>query len=326
MRQNLNSDCSRILAMTSQPGNLSPLIKEKAFEIGFDLCGIAPSHPLKEHKLILENWCQAGMNGTMSYLAKNIEKRTDPRLLFPGAKSVIVTGLNYYTERRQGGDGVPVISRYVYGDDYHDVIIIRLNQILGFIKEQVPGADGKAFVDSAPVLEKAWAREAGLGWPGRHSIIINKNIGSFFFIGVIIVNISLEYDKPFTDEYCNECRLCIDACPTGAINADRTIDARKCIANLTIENREPVPEAFAEKMEGRIFGCDICQEVCPWNRYAKAHKINEFEISRELASLSGKEWLSLSSGRYDTIFRKSAVKRKNYKTFMKNVRTISGFF
>jgi epoxyqueuosine reductase len=312
--------------MTSPEGRLSSrVIKGKAFELGFDLCGIAPAHPLNEHKKSLKNWCHSGMNGTMSYLEKEMDKRTNPELLFPGAKSIIVTGLSYYSEKKQGGNGVPVISRYAYGADYHDVIIKKLNRILDFIRSYDLSVEGKSFVDTAPVLEKAWAREAGLGWRGRHSIIINNTIGSFFFIGVIIVNIGLDYDKPFTGDHCGECRLCIDSCPTGAINSDRTIDARKCIANLTIENRDPVAETLAEKMDGRIYGCDRCQEVCPWNRNAVPHRVPEFNISGELASLSREEWISMSAKRYNALFRKSAIRRKKYESFKKNILTLSKF-
>jgi epoxyqueuosine reductase len=302
--------------------DLSARIKGKAFEIGFDLCGIAHSHPLLEHENVLKKWCSSGMNGDMSYLGNNIEKRIDPALLFKGAKSVIVTGLNYFTQKKQGGNRVPVISRYAYGANYHDVIKKKLDKILVFIKDIEPGANGKSFVDSAPILEKAWAKEAGLGWPGRHSILINRNIGSFFFIGVIVVDIDLEYDKPITGDYCGECSQCIDLCPTAAINEDRTIDVRKCIAYLTIENRDPVPEDLAQKIEGRVFGCDKCQEVCPWNRVAKPHKIPEFEISAELSSLSREDWLTLSVKRFNSLFRKSAIKRGKYEQLMRNIKVV----
>lgn len=311
--------------ITSADKTISLLIKEKAYELGFDLCGIAPSKVLKEHESVIKNWCCSGMNGDMTYLGQNIEKRINPGLLVPGAKSVIVTGLNYFTGKKQGGDGIPVISRYAYGINYHDVIKDKLNTILDYIKSIRPEAEGKAFVDSAPIIEKAWAREAGLGWPGRHSILINNKIGSFFFLGVIILNIDLDYDEPFNEDHCGTCRLCINSCPTGAINENRTIDVRKCIAYLTIENKDPVPEELALKMEGRVFGCDKCQDVCPWNNNAKPHKNPEFEISEELALMNAKEWLNLTRKQFNRLFKRSAIERRTYERLMKNVAIVTKF-
>ncbi len=299
---------------------LTNLIKEESSELGFDLCGIAPVRKLEEYKNILRDWCEAGMNGEMAYLGRNIEKRIDPDLLFPGAKSVIVTGINYYTERKQGGNGVPVISRYAYGSDYHDVIMNKLGRLLDFISSQNTIVNGKAFVDSAPLLEKAWAREAGLGWSGRHSVMINNKAGSFFFIGVLLVDIKLEYDKPFFDDNCGECRLCIESCPTNAINENRTIDARRCISYLTIENRGPVPEELKGKMEGRVFGCDICQDVCPWNKNAKPHNIHEFKISSELENMTREDWISLTPVRFNSLFCNSPVKRAKYDGINEKLR------
>lgn len=307
---------------SSREKELTALIKEKAHELGFDLFGIAPVRKLEEHESVLRRWCSAGMNGEMTYLGSEFEKRTDPAILFPGARSVIVTGLNYYTSKKQGGNGVPVISRYAYGADYHNVIIKRLIKILDLIRSCEPSVVGKAFVDSAPLLEKAWAREAGLGWPGRHSVLINREIGSFFFIGVLLIDISLEYDKPFAGEYCGECRFCIDACPTKAINENRTIDARRCIAYLTIENRGPVPEDIAGKMDGRVFGCDKCQEVCPWNKFAKAHKTPEFNQSADLENMTREDWLSLTPDRFNELFRRSPIKRAKFEGLMNNMKLI----
>jgi epoxyqueuosine reductase len=305
--------------------NLSMLIKEKARTTGFDLCGIAPSKILREHEHIIKNWCSSGMNGEMAYLGQNIEKRINPGLILPGTKSVIVTGLNYYSERKQGGNGIPVISRYAYGINYHDVIKDKLNKILVYIKSIRPDAEGRKFVDSAPVLEKAWAKEAGLGWPGRHSIIINKKIGSFFFLGIILLNIDLDYDHPFNEDHCGTCRLCIDSCPTSAINENRTIDANKCIAYLTIEKKEPISEDSAKKMGGRAFGCDRCQEVCPWNANAEPNKNPEFELSGELERMTSEDWLKLSRDRFNELFKKSAIRRRTYERFMRNVTNVTNF-
>lgn len=310
--------------MTGSSGKtISALIKEKAHELGFDLCGIAASKILTEHETVLRDWCSSGMNGDMTYLSQNIEKRINPALLIPGAKSVIVTGLNYYSEKKQGWDGVPVLSRYAYGTNYHEVITSKLNKIVDFIKILRPEAEGKSFVDSAPLLEKAWAKEAGLGWPGRHSIVINNHIGSFFFLGIIVLDIELDYDLPFSEDLCGSCRLCIDSCPTGAINENKTIDVRKCIAYLTIESKAPIPEVLIPKMEGRIFGCDKCQEVCSWNKKAKQHKNPEFEISEDVKMMSVEDWQNLTPEKFNILFKNSAIARRKYASFMRNVTDVT---
>jgi epoxyqueuosine reductase len=310
----------------SAPENktLATLIKEKATSLGFDLCGIAPSRPLAEHGPIIKNWCSAGMASDMTYLCRDHEKRTDPALLFPDVRSVILTGLNYFAEKKQGGIGIPEISRYAYGVNYHDVIREKLGEILEFIKSGSPGADGRCFVDSAPILEKAWAREAGLGWPGRHSVLINDRIGSFFFIGIILINRELDYDKPFAEDKCGRCRLCIDACPTGAINANRTIDTRKCIAYITIEAKSPIPSEMAADMQGRVFGCDRCQEVCPWNKAASPNTVPEFQLNPEILQMTAEDWKNLTKDQYKKLFRRSAVGRKKYAVFMDNIRIVTG--
>jgi epoxyqueuosine reductase len=304
--------------------DLSDLIREKAFDLGFDLCGIAHSRPLQEHKSKIAAWCSAGLHSDMQYLCNDPAKRINPELLFPGTKSVIVTGLNYYSEIKQGGRGVPVISRYAYGINYHDVIKARLNNLLEFIKLNRPGVEGRTFVDSAPILEKAWAHEAGLGWPGKHSVLINETIGSFFFIGIILVNAELKYDKPFAEDKCGSCRMCIESCPTGAINENRTIDTKRCIAYLTIESKSPVPDEFASKMEGRIFGCDRCQEVCPWNKAAKPNSVPDFAIQDELVQMTPEDWQKLSKENFKRLFRKSAIGRKKYETLIENISIVTG--
>ena len=302
---------------------LSELIKQKAYELGFDLCGIAPSRPLKERENILREWCASGMKSDMNYLERNIEKRIDPNYRLAGAKSVIVTGLNYYTENKQEEQDVPVISRYAYGINYHDVINKKLELILEFIKHLNPQMTGHSFVDNEPFLEKAWAVEAGLGWQGRHSIVINSKIGSFFFIGTIVLNIELDYDNPFKENRCGNCRLCIDLCPTGAINEDGTIDARKCIANLTIENRGPIPDDIIPKIGRRVYGCDKCQEVCPWNKSAKSHKIPEFEMAEELKHMTTSDWQNLTPDQFDRLFKNTPIERRKYEPFMRNVTIIT---
>ena len=299
--------------------DLSVFIKEKARELGFDLCGIARAKILTENGTVLEKWCKAGMNAGMSYLERDIGKRITPDLLFPGAKSLVVTGLSYYSEIKQKNPRAPVLSRYAYGMNYHDVIAGKLDKLLSFIKSVEPEAEGRVFVDSAPLLEKAWAKEAGLGWQGKHSVIINKEIGSFFFIGILMLNTGLQYDMPFNEDHCGKCRLCIDLCPTGAINDNRTIDARKCIANLTIENRGPIPEDIIPELGGRVYGCDRCQEVCPWNKRAEPNKNPEFAINPEIAGMGPEEWQSLTEEKYSRLFRDSALERVKYNDLMRNI-------
>lgn len=302
---------------------LSILVKEKAKDLGFDLCGIAAARSLTEREDILKNWCGSGMNAEMTYLSRDIANRINPVSLVPGAKSLIVTGLNYYSENKQRELGVPVLSRYAYGEAYQDVVKRRLNELLLFIISLSPEAHGRSFSDTAPLLEKAWAVEAGLGWQGRHSIVINKKIGSFFFIGILILNIDLEYDEPVTGDFCGSCRLCIEQCPTGAINENHTIDARKCIANLTIENRGPIPEEIIPQLEGRVYGCDKCQEVCPWNGNALQTRVPEFQIEDELAGLTASEWSNLSRERFKRVFKKTPVGRKKFETFIENIAIVT---
>jgi epoxyqueuosine reductase len=302
---------------------LTKLIKAKAVELGFDMCGIAPSRLLKEREEVLRNWCSEGMNAGMSYLSRDIEKRINPEYLVPGAKSLIITGLSYYTDKKQKEPGVPVLSRYTYGKSYQDVIRKKLENLLTYIKTIDPETVGSPFVDSAPLLEKAWAVEAGIGWQGRHSIVINKEFGSFFFIGTLILNRELDYDKPYTEDYCGNCRSCIDLCPTGAINENHTIDARKCIANLTIENRGPIPEVILPKIEGRVYGCDRCQEVCPWNKNVKSHKTHEFDLSEEIEMMTKEDWVNLSRENFKRIFRGTPVERRKYDPFMRNVSDVT---
>lgn len=301
---------------------VSEMIKEKAAELGFDICGIARARPLKEREAVLKDWCSAGMNDGMSYLARDIEKRIDPGYLVPGAKSLIVTGLNYYSHKRQSEPGVPLISIYAYGETYQTVIKRKLNNLFSFIRTLQPDAEGRSFVDTAPIAEKGWAVEAGLGCQGRNSVVINKNTGSFFFIGILVLNTDLDYDKPFAEDLCVNCRICIDLCPTGAINENRTIDARKCISNITI-NREAIPDDLLPDIRPMAFGCDICQEVCPWNRDVKQHTTPEFDLSEEIASMNREEWLNLSEENFNRLFKGSAIKRRKYEPFMRNVTNVT---
>jgi epoxyqueuosine reductase len=307
----------------SAENDLSASIKKKAQELGFDLCGIAQAQNLEKNGEILRKWCEAGMNDKINYLSRDIEKRANPVILFPGAKSLVVTGLSYFSDIKQTKTGVPVLSRYTYGKDYHDVISMKLNELLAFIKDRKQETEGRSYVDSGYILEKAWAKEAGLGWQGKHSIVINGKTGSFFFIGILILNITLKYDKPYLEDHCGLCRICIDECPTGAINNDRTIDARKCIANLTIEGRGPVPEYILPMIGKRVYGCDKCQEVCPWNKHAKQNGTPEFTISDELAGMTLEEWQSLTRERFERLFKNSAMGRVKYEKLKENIRLVT---
>jgi epoxyqueuosine reductase len=303
--------------------NLSVLIKEKASDLGFDLCGIALSRSLIEREGILQKWCDAGMNAGMNYLERDTWKRINPETLVPGAKSLVVTGLSYFTAKKQKENGVPVLSRYVYGENYHDVITRKLDKLLVFINGIKPGTAGRIFVDSGPVMEKAWAVEAGLGWQGKHSVVINEKIGSFFFIGILVLPIELDYDRPYAGERCGDCSLCIELCPTGAINDNHTIDARKCISNLTIENRGQIPEDLLPEIGGRIYGCDRCQEVCPWNRDAKQHNHPEFDLPGEIENMTREDWLNLSEEDFLRLFKGTEIARKKYVPFMRNVTDVT---
>jgi epoxyqueuosine reductase len=299
--------------------NLAVSIKKKSLELGFDICGIAKSRSMDEYGPSLEKWVEAGMHDKMGYLSRDISKRLDPVNLFPEAKSLVVTGLSYYSEIRQKDPQVPILSRYTYGLDYHDVITEKLEKLFEWIKGSVPGAVGRIVVDTASLLEKAWVREAGLGWQGRHSIMINKDIGSFFFIGILVLNIDLDHDNPAGKDYCGDCRICIEACPTGAINNNHTIDARKCISNLTIENRGPIPEEMVPLLGRRVYGCDRCQEVCPWNKMAGKNKTPEFAIKEEIAEMSLSDWQNLTRERFDRLFSNTSMRRIRFEKFMENI-------
>jgi epoxyqueuosine reductase len=301
---------------------LSEFIRSKAAELGFDICGIARARALSEGVSRLENWCDAGMNDTMNYLARDIPKRMDPSVQLPGTRSVIVTGFSYYTDKGQKHPGVPVLSRYAYGETYQTVIKDKLEILLGQIRTACPEAEGKAFSDTAPIAEKRWAVEAGLGWQGKHSIVINREIGSFFFIGILLLNIELVYDSPYSGEMCGNCTKCIDSCPTKAINSDFTIDARKCISNLTIENRAPVPVEMVPFLEGRIYACDNCQEACPWNHRAKNHSHPELDISEELAGMTRADWEALDEAQFKRIFSGTPVGRVKFERFRANLDSI----
>ena len=266
------------------------LIRSFAKELGFDFVGISKAAFLENEAPKLEQWLQKGYHGQMQYMENHFDKRLDPRLLVDGAKSVISFLYNYHTEKKQMEDA-PKIAKYAYGEDYHTVIKDKLKILLDKIREEIGEVNGRAFVDSGPVLERAWAERAGLGWNGKHTLLINKDRGSYFFLAELILDLELEYDESFPTDHCGTCTRCMDACPTGAIVSENLLDATKCISYATIELKEELlPGEFKGKMENWMFGCDICQDVCPCNRFALPHSEPSFEPKTELLNRTKKEW------------------------------------
>ncbi len=302
----------------SKKFQLTEKLKNKAFELGFDFVGISEAKRLDADAERLERWLDVGMHAEMAYMANNFEKRVDPRKLVEGTKSVVSVLYNYHTEKEQV-DGAPKIAKYAYGKDYHFVIKEKLRELFDYVKKEDSQTEGRVFVDSAPVLDRAWARESGLGWIGKNSMLINKQRGSDFFIGSMLLNLELIYDSPIKD-YCGSCTRCIDSCPTDAITPDRSIDSNSCISYLTIELKsDKIPEKFADQLNGWAFGCDICQDVCPWNRFALENTEAEFEPKDELLAMTRDEWHELDQEGFSKLFSKSAVKRTKFKGLKRNL-------
>lgn len=293
-------------------------IKTEAKRLGFLSCGISQATFLEEEAPRLETWLKKGMQGQMSYMENHFDKRLDPRLLVDGAKSVISLLLNYYPETNQT-DNTYKISKYAYGQDYHHVIKSKLKQLQEFISEEIGEVNGRAFVDSAPVLDKAWAAKSGLGWMGKHSNLLTQQAGSFYFIAELIVDLDLEYDSPVTD-HCGSCTACIDACPTEAIVAPYLVDGSKCISYFTIELKNEIPLSVENKFDDWIFGCDVCQDVCPWNRFSKSHNEPLFNPHPELLSMSKKDWEEITEEVFKKVFKKSAVKRTKFSGLKRNIK------
>lgn len=294
------------------------LIKAEAKRLGFDYIGISKADFLEEDAPRLENWLNNNMHGQMSYMQNYFDKRLDPRLLVPGAKSVISLLLNYYPSEKQTDDTAPKISKYAYGKDYHLVIKEKLNLLLEFIKENIGEVDGRVFVDSAPVLDKAWAKKGGLGWIGKNSNLINKSSGSFYFIAELIVDLDLEYDGAVKD-YCGTCTKCIDECPTDAIVSPYVVDGSKCISYFTIELKENIPNDVKGKFNNWMFGCDICQDVCPWNSFSKPHNEPHFQANAELLGMKKQDWEELTEETFKRVFKDSAVKRTKFAGLKRNI-------
>ena len=304
-------------------GTTTQLVKSVATQLGFSYCGIAKAEFLAEEAPRLEAWLKRNYQGNMSYLENHFDKRLDPRLLVPGAKSIVSLIYNYYPEKDLAKQtaGPYKISKYAYGEDYHRVIKDKLKLFIGQLEKEVGKVEGRAFVDSAPVHERAWAKKSGLGWIGKNSLLLNKNMGSFFFLAELIVDLELEYDGPVKD-YCGTCTACMDACPTEAIPEPYVVNGSKCISYFTIELKEQIPTEVKGKLDNWIFGCDICQDVCPWNSFSKPHHEPRFHPHPQLENISAKEWEELTEDVFQTLFQNSAVKRTRYEGLKRNIRFI----
>ncbi len=295
-------------------------IKSEAKRLGFLSCGISKASFLEEEAPRLEYWLNRQMNGQMSYMENNFDKRLNPTLLVDDSKSVISLLLNYYPSEQQTQNSFKV-SKYAYGQDYHFVIKEKLKELLFSIQSNIGDVSGRAFVDSAPVLDKAWAAKSGLGWIGKNSNLLTQKVGSFFFIAELIIDLDLEYDSPTTD-HCGTCTACIDACPTQAIVGPHVVDGSKCISYFTIELKENIPNDLKGKFDDWIFGCDICQDVCPWNRFSKPHKEPLFSSNPELLSMNKKDWEEITKDTFAKVFKKSPLKRTKYEGLQRNIEFV----
>lgn len=305
--------------MQSSQERNSRIIKEEAKRLGFLFCGISEATFLEEEAPHLERWLEGNLNGKLSYMENHFDKRLDPRLLVDDAKSVISLGFNYFTSEKQEDPEAPKISKYAYGTDYHLVIKEKLRDLLQFIQTEIGEVGGRAFVDSAPVLDKAWAEKSGLGWVGKHSLLISKQQGSFFFLCELIIDLELSYDHQLATDHCGNCTRCIDACPTDALRGSKIVDASKCISYLTIELKDEIPQEFSGRMENWMFGCDICQDVCPWNKFSIPHKEPQFKPHEKLLEMTQKDWQEITEETFQKVFKKSAVKRTKFAGLKRNI-------
>lgn len=294
------------------------LIKSLAHELGFSFCGVAKAEFLKDEAPKLEEWLRRGYHGKMEYLENYFDKRLDPRLLVPGAKSVVSLVYNYYPKKNIGEDNSLKVARYAYGEDYHFVVKERLKELLDRLRSTIGEINGRAFVDSAPVMERAWAAKAGVGWVGKNSLLLNRSLGSFFFLAELIIDLELEQDGPVKD-YCGSCTACMDACPTDAIPSPYVVDGSKCISYFTIELKEEIPKEVKGKFENWIFGCDICQEVCPWNRFAQPNSETRFQPNNELENMSTAEWKEITEDVFNRVFKDSPLKRTKFEGLKRNI-------
>lgn len=294
------------------------LIKAKAEKFGFQNCGISPAGFLEEDAQPFESWLKNNFQGEMAYMENYFDKRLDPRLLVEGSKSVISLSYNYFPEKDLAKLGELKISKYAYGQDYHEIIKEILREMVQELQEEIGDFQFRIFTDSAPILERSWARKSGIGWVGKNANLITKQTGSFYFLAEIICDLDLTSDEPKSD-HCGSCRKCIEACPTDAIVSDRIIDGSKCISYATIELKNEIPESFKGKMENWMFGCDICQDVCPWNRFAKPHHQNLFKPNPLLENFQNSDWQELSQDLFSELFRKSPVKRTKFAGLKRNI-------
>jgi len=294
------------------------LIKHEALRLGFTECGMARAEFLEEDATNLENWLKKGYHGEMAYMANHFDKRLDPTLLVPGAKSVISLLYNYFPGQEQKKDSYK-ISKYAFGEDYHYVVRDKLKLLVNSMREKIGDFHARIFTDSAPVMERSWAQRSGLGWKGKHSLLINKEKGSFFFLAEVITDLELDYDSPFKTDHCGTCTKCVDACPTQAILPNNTIDGSKCISYFTIELKDSIPTSFKGMLDDWMFGCDICQDVCPWNRFSTPHRENRFEPNPEILANSKAEWEEITQEIFGDIFSKSPVKRTKFKGLIRNI-------
>lgn len=294
-------------------------IKEKAYHLGFSFVGISQATFMEPEARRLEEWLNQNNHGQMAYMANHFEKRVDPTLLVPGAKSVISLLYNYHNPQQQTDPDAPKIAQYAYGQDYHHVLKSKLRVLMDSIQETIGAVEGRAFVDSAPVLERDWARRSGIGWVGKNTLLIHPKAGSYFFLAELIIDLDLAPDGPIKD-YCGTCTRCIDACPTEAIAEEGYwMDGSKCISYFTIELKEALPEEYKGKLENWMFGCDICQEVCPWNRFAQPHEEPLFEPHPELLDMKKEDWEELTADVFKKVFKKSAVKRTKFQGLKRNI-------
>jgi epoxyqueuosine reductase len=305
--------------MYQNKAHFSKMIKAWAHQLGFMFCGVAKAEFLEAEAPRLEAWLEKCFHGEMRYMENHFDKRLDPRLLVDGAKSVISLALNYYTDQQQQDTAAPIISKYAYGADYHDVIKGKLRELLQLMNDNIGEVYGRGFVDSAPVLDRAWAKKAGLGWVGKNANLINKKTGSFFFLAELIVDVELEYDVEPTADHCGTCTRCIDACPTEAIVGPAVVDGSRCISYLTIELKNEIPKGFKDKLNGWMFGCDICQDVCPWNRFSVLHNEPSFIPHPDLLGMTGRDWNEITEDVFKKVFKGSAVKRTKYSGLKRNI-------
>lgn len=303
-----------------QIDNYTAVVKNTAKDLGFSYCGISKAEFLEEEAPRLEKWLKTNQHGEMHYMENHFDKRLDPTKLVPGAKSVISLIYNYYPEKNIATENPNSfkIAKYAYGKDYHFIIKEKLKEFHSRINEEIGEVSGRVFVDSAPVMERVWAKRSGLGWIGKNTLLLNKNMGSFFFLAEMILDLELAEDGPVKD-YCGTCSACIDACPTEAITSPQWLDASKCISYMTIELKDEIPSGYEDKFKDWIFGCDICQDVCPWNRFSSPHKEKAFDPHPDLFKMNEREWVDMTRDIFNEIFKKSAVKRTRFEGLKRNI-------